>query len=129
MFKLFIKKTKRKMFFFITQKHKNRFVLIYANYNFYTPKKHTKKSKSKINFKKKQKQAEKASWKIEKHQRRMCSFSKFKQRSVLCMCFLFYFLDYKTIYFIFFYGTCYSLWCVFGLKWRFYGSRENIPRR
>ena len=49
MFKLL---TKKKMFFFITQKHKNRFVLIYANYNFYTPKKHTKKSKSKIKNKK-----------------------------------------------------------------------------
>lgn len=46
MFKLF-----KKNVFFITQKHKNRFVLIYANYNFYTPKKHTKKSKSKIKFK------------------------------------------------------------------------------
>lgn len=48
MFKLF----KQKNVIFITQKHKNRFVLIYANYNFYTPKKHTKKSKNKKRSKK-----------------------------------------------------------------------------
>ena len=102
------------MFFFITQKHKNRFVLIYANYNFYTPKKHTKKSKSKIKFIKsnKKKQAEEASWKIEKHRRRMCSFSKFKQRSVLCVFFYFIFLIIKLYILYFFmaraipYGVC-----------------------